>query len=503
MGISFNRYIDITSGVGGGAGVRLRELILRLFTASERVPAKSVVEFESAADVGAYFGLSSPEYARALFYFGFISKNITAPNKISFGRWAESVTASKVFGERDGAATLAQFNAVSAGSFRLSLDGFAADVTGIDLSLAASLAAVASAIQTAVQAVVAGGPAWTGATVTYDAPSNSFNLTSGDTGAGSVSVTAAASGTALAPLLGWGAGAVFSPGVDAEEPVQSFIDSVEATDNFGTFAFIDDLTPTQIEAVAAQNDTYNVKFHYTVPFRLDTDAATLFADLGGLSGVSWTYAPDVSEFPELLPAAILAATDYSRRNSVQNYMFQQATLSPSVLTNALANTFDVNRANYYGRTQTAGQFIDFYQRGVMGGLATDPVDMNTYTNEMWLKDAAGAALMSLLLSLAKVSANTQGRAQLLAVLQPVIEQALFNGTISIGKPLSTVQKLFITNLTGDDQAWQQVLRLGYWIDIVLSSYVTVDSRTEWKAEYTLVYSKDDTIRKVEGTHVLI
>lgn len=502
MAISFKRYIDITSGVGGGAGVRLRDLILRLFTTNEKVPAATVVEMDTLTDVASYFGTASAEYLRAVFYFGFISKNITAARKISFSRWANAETSAKIFG-KSGAAPLASLTPITTGSFKLTLGEYTADVTGIDLSGAASMAAVATAIDAKISAIVAGGAAWTGVAVTYDAPSNSFNLTSGDAGIGAVNVQAAATGTALASLLGWGVGAVFSPGVEAEEPVVSFIDSVEASNNFGTFAFIPSLTQDQITAVAAQNDSYNVMFHYTIGFDVDTEAATLYAALAGYSGVSWTYAPIATEYPELLPAAILAATDYAKRNSTQNYMFQQATLSPSVSTNNGADVFDDNRANYYGRTQTAGQFIDFYQRGVMGGLATDPVDMNVYANEMWLKDAAGAQLMSLLLSLAKVSANTQGRAQLLAVLQSVIETALFNGTISLGKPLTIIQKLYIGNMTGDDNAWQQVFRLGYWLDIQVSSYVTTDGRTEWKATYVLIYSKDDAIRKVEGSHVLI
>jgi Protein of unknown function (DUF3383) len=503
MGISFTKYVQITSGVGGGAGVRERDLILRLFTASERVPAQTVVEMDDADDVASYFGISSPEYARAAFYFGFISKNISKPNKISFGRWAEVETSAKVFGQQNGAAALASFTPIATGSFNLTLGSYTADVTGINLTAAVSLAAVAAAIQAAVRLVVAGGAAWTAATVTYDAPSDSFNLTSGAPGIGAVGVAEPGAGTSLVSLLGWGPLAIFSPGVEAEEPVQSFIDSVETSDNFGTFAFVDDLSDAQVLAVATQNDTYNVRFHYTHAFRLESDAADLFAALSGLSGVSWTYAPLLTEFPELAPAAILAATNYSKRNSTQNYMFQQMTLTPSVVNTVLSNLFDAARANYYGRTQTAGQNIDFYQRGVMGGLATDPVDMNTYANEMWLKDAAGAAIMSLLLSLAKVSANAQGRSQLLAVLGTVIERATFNGTISIGKPLNINQKLTISTLTGDDNAWQQVFTLGYWIDVTLASFVTTDGRTEWKAVYTLIYSKDDVIRRVEGTHVLI
>lgn len=502
MAISIKRYIDIVSGVGGGVGVRRRDLILRLFTANEKVPAGAVVEMTSAADVGAYFGTTSPEYLRALFYFGFISKNISAPNKISFARWAEVETSARIFGAGT-AAPLASLTPITTGSFKLTLGEYTADVTGIDLSAAANMAAVATAIDAKIAAIVAGGAAWTGVAVTYDAPSNSFNLTSGAAGVGAVNIQPAATGTPLASLLGWGASAVFSPGVEAEEPVDAFIASAEGNNNFGTFAFVAELDIAQQEAIAAQNDTYNVMFVYSIGFATDTDGPVLFDALAGYSGVAWTYAPLSTEYPELLPAAIAASTNYEKRNSTQNYMFQIATLSPSVTDNGDADYFDACRSNYYGRTQTAGQFLDFYQRGIMGGLATDPVDMNVYYNEMWLKDAAGAQIMSLLLSLAKVSANQQGRSQLLAILQSVIERALFNGTISLGKPLTTVQKLYIGNMTNDDNAWQQVFRLGYWLDIGISSYVTTDGRTEWKATYTLIYSKDDAVRKVEGTHVLI
>lgn len=505
MAISFKRYIDITSGVGGGVAVRARDLILRLFTTSERVPAKTVVEMDNVTDVVSYFGTGSAEALRAAFYFGWVSKTIKAPRKISFGRWANANTSAKIFGKANGASALTAFTGgpITTGSLKLTLDAYTADVTGLNFTGAASLAAVATVVQTAIRAVVAGGAAWTSATVTYDAPSNTFNLVSGASGVGAVNVQAAATGVAVASLLGWATGAIFSPGVAAEEPVQSFIDSVEASDNFGTAVFIPALSTAQVTAVATQNDTYNVRFHYSVGFALDTDAAVLYAALAGLSGVSYTYAPMSTEYPEILPAAILAATDYAARNSVQNYMYQLATLTPSVSTNAAADTMDNARANYYGRTQSAGAYIDFYQRGVMCGLQTDPVDQNVYANEMWLKDAIGAAIMSALLSLSRVPANDQGRIQLLAVLQTPIDAALNNGTVSVGKALSTTQKLYIGSLTNDDNAWQQVYRLGYWVDVVLSSYVTQDSRTEWKAAYTLIYSKDDAIRKVTGSNVLI
>jgi hypothetical protein len=501
MAISFKRYVDITSGVGGGASVRTRDLILRLFSVSTLVPEATVIEMESADEVGGYFGTSSAEYLRAVFYFGFISKLITAPKKISFSRWASAAAAGRIYGATKTFA-VSQFTGTSTGSFNLTLGAYTADVTGLNFSAVTTLSQVASTLQTAIRAVSAGGSDWTAATVTYNATAQRFELVGGVVGAEPVATAAAATGVDVRSLLGWDSTAVFSPGVAAQEPVDAFIASVQVSDNFGSFAFTSNVSQSQATAVALQNDTYNVRFLFTIPIAA-ADAASYYAALSGLSGVSTTLAPLSTEYPELLPAAVLAATDYARRNSVQNYMFQQATLTPSVTTDAFADTLDVSRVNYYGRTQTAGQVIDFYQRGVMMGLTTDPVDMNTYTNEMWLKDAAGAAIMSLLLSAARVPANSTGRGQLLAVLQTVIEQATFNGTISVGKPLNTTQKLYIGNLTGDAEAWQQVYRLGYWLDCVLESYVTQDSRAEWKAVYTLIYSKDDAIRKVEGSHVLI
>lgn len=501
MSISFKRYVDIVSGVGGGAGVRLRDLILRLFSTDTRVPANTVIEMTSADDVATYFGTTSPEYLRAVFYFGFISKLITAPKKISFSRWASVAAAARIYGKVK-AYAVAQFTGTTTGAFKLTLGAYTADVTGLNFSSAVTLTNVASTLQTAIRAVVAGGADWTAASVTYNATANRFELVGGVVGVEAVATAAPATGVDIRTLLGWDATAVFSPGVAAQEPLDALLASVQVSDNFGSFAFTASVSQSQAAAVAAQNDTYNVKFMYLVPIA-EADAASYYGALSGLSGVATILSPLATEYPELLPAMVLASTDYNRRNSVQNYMFQQATLTPSVLTDASATTLDNARVNYYGRTQTAGQFIDFFQRGVMMGLATDPVDLNTFANEMWLKDAAGAKIMELLLSLARVSANSTGRGQLLAVLQSVIELATFNGTISIGKPLNTTQKLYIGNMTGDPEAWQQVYRLGYWLDCVLQSYVTQDSRTEWKAVYTLIYSKDDAIRKVEGSHVLI
>lgn len=505
MTISFKRYVDIVSGVGAGAGVRLRDLIGRIFTNNIRLPAASFAEFTSADDVGVYFGTTSIEYRMAVFYFGFISKNITRANKLSFARWVDVNVAPRIFGTSQHA-TLVQLKAIVAGALNLTMGGATQNIVGLNFSAAVDMAGVAAILQTAIR--LNADPQWANAVVTFNAQRNAFELTGALAAVSPISLdpTTAAS---IATAFGWVPGsAIFAPGAVAQSSLDAFTTSHLANDNFGSFTFTPRLVADDWDAILRANDALNVKFMALVPVPDIPTGAGYYAMWAGISGGGLVLSPvnpvpASQEFPELAPMALLAATDYNRRNAVQNYMYQIFTLTPTVQSNADADAADAVRVNYYGRTQTAGQPIDFFQRGVLLGLPVDPVDMNVYANEMWFKDLVGSTIMSLLLALSRVSANATGRSQLIAIIMSTIGQAVFNGTISIGKPLSTVQKLYIAQLTGDELAWHQVQNIGYWLDCVLTSYVTVDGRTEWKAVYTLIYSKDDAIRKVEGSHVLI
>lgn len=500
MSISIKRYVEITSGVGGTDRVAARELILRLYTTNPLLPTNSEGVFTTAGDVGTYFGVTSEEYLRAVRYFGFISKSITAPGKISFGRYADADTAPQIYGARR-SQSLSAWQNISDGSLRLTIGGTAINLTGLNFSAVTSLADVASTIQTAIRSNA--GAVFAGAVVSYDAIGQRFTFTGGATGPNTLAVGSTGTGTNLQTQLGWGLGAAVSDGVAAQSPVALLETSTENSNNFGSFAFIPTLTIDQHVANATWNAARNVDFMYLVPVTAD-QVEDYNAALIGIAGVAMTLvADDNVEFDEQVPGTIMAATDYTRRNGVQNYMFQQFNLTPKVTTTAMANLLDPLRVNYYGRTQTAGQFIDFYQRGVLTGGATAPVDMNTYANEMWLKDRAATAFMNLLLILPRLPANEEGESQALATLQDPIDAALFNGTISVGKALTSAQKLYIGQQSGDPEAWRQVQNLGYWVNISVQSETTVDQRVEYKIVYVLIYSKDDAIRKVEGTHVLI
>ena len=77
MSIRFSKYVRIVSGVGGSSGVRQRDLIGRLISSDPRIDPATVLEFTDAASVGEYFGTSSPEYLRAVFYFSYTSPAIS------------------------------------------------------------------------------------------------------------------------------------------------------------------------------------------------------------------------------------------------------------------------------------------------------------------------------------------------------------------------------------------------------------------------------------------
>ena len=499
MGISFDRYVRITSGVGGGGAVRRRDLIARFFTNSAVVPAGGFSEYGNADDVAAAFGNNSPEHRRALFYFGFVSKNTTRPNLISYGRWSPTAAAPTILGGMH--ATLAALQAITDGDFMLTIGAETVNISNLSLSSATSLSDVAAAVQTIIRTGT--GTDFTQATVTYNATSRRFEFTGGQTGAATISVTPGTT-TDVAGPLGWITGAIISNGVDAQTVTEALAASAQASNNFGSFAFVMVLTTEQITQAATWNSTQNVlyQFHTLVN---PTNASEVSAAVINLAGVGLTLnLPNLTlEFPEVLPMAVLAATNYTRRAAVQNYMFQVHNLSASVLTNADANLYDGLRVNFYGQTQTAGQIRRFYQRGVLGGTQTAPVNMNTYANEQWLKDDAGARIMSLLLALPRVSANERGRTQVLSVVQSTINQALLNGAISVGRTLSDVQRIFITEQSGDERAFHQVQTSGYWVNASIMSSQTTDNRTEFRVDYTLIYAQDEVVRMVQGTHTLI
>lgn len=540
MSINVKRYVDITSGVGGAPTVARRQLVGRFITKSTFLGSDEIFEATSPEQVLAKFNndVNSPEYRRAQSYFGFVNKNIKSPKMMSFVRWDTTTFRPPVLqgnSSPKSTETLEDIKAMgpSAG-FDITYGAAAAVSVTYDAASAADFVDLAPIIQAAIRSAGAAQTALAQCTVTYNLSSNRFIITGASNGssAGEI-VVSAASADDTASLLGFLDGDVRSTaGRVGDNAVQTMSRHTNRSDNFGSFAFISALSDWQgddvgnrSQDVAAWNAPMNNKFMFCHYVTQAQATAGWFAAHRGFGGMAVTLTQDNGASPSIdnevfqaqSPMEILAATDYDSVNGTQNYMFYtfdnrsfaevDGKLAPrpgTVGDDDTADYMDAYRINYQGITMQAGQQIAFYQRGLLMGGPTDAVDMNTYANEMWLKDAMLAQILGFFRAMPKVSANETDRGKMLLQIQDIIDAALFNGVISPGKPLTSTQKAYITTNTGDEKAWYQVQSSGYWIDAVLESKVsTITGLNEWQFKYVLVYSKDDVVRKVTGSDILI
>ena len=502
MPISQSKYVAITSGIGGASAASRKDLGLRLFTANVLFPQNTILEYTSAADVAAYAGASSTEAIIAAAYFGWVSKQVNSPRKISF-MGANLNATPPMLSSTQTMAQLSTFTAISDGSMVISMGGLNYTLSSLDFSAATSYADVATVIETAINANTAGDTLWTDATVTFDSVNSAFTLTGGENGYYAISyATAAGSGTDISGTVGWSEATnpIISNGSDAEDLTDILNTSVELSDDFASYGFINfALNADKIAEIGAWNNSQNFKYMFCADVN-STNYSSLIAAAAQYNGIAINYNPTDATLPAyVMPATILAATNYDNVNGTVNYMYQQfPNQAIAVSTNELANTLDSLHINYNGQTQKAGTKIQFYQDGYLA----DGTDIAVYANEIWLKDAMSTELLNLEIALDKIPANNDGLALIEGILQNVISEALNNGTISPGKELTNAQKAYITQLTGDNEAWQVVSLNGYVLSVVLKQEVE-NGATKYIAVYTLIYSKGDSIRKVEGRHILI
>ncbi len=509
MPVNINYYVNITAGVGAAETIPARQLIPMFFDDNALIPSGSFINFpnnnDAAANVGAYFGTSSPEYKRALFAFTWVSKSIRQVPSMSFARWNTVACAPQIFGASNATnKSVTTWNSVTSGAFSLTMGTHTFVMTGLDFSGASTLANVATIVQTAIQAETGGSTLWTGATVTYNSTAGRFELLGGVTGAAVIADAAGVSND-IAGQLGWlSAQTIFAPGADIQTLTACLNEVTAQNNNFGSFGFIATLVASQILEVATVNAGFNNLFMYSIP-AISSTVTAIQAAVSGIGGctVTLTSDGDSTQYEEMDPMLVMGATDYTAVNGTQNYMFQQFPGQvPVVTTDAAAATYDALKVNYYANTQQSGQLVNLYQRGVMNGGSTSPPDQNTYANECWLKGAMQSALMTLLLDLNKISANLRGQSQVLAIVQSIIQQAVSNGTISVGRTLTPTEKLFITNATGDQNAWQQVQNLGYVVTTNITT-VVITGITNYIINYVLIYASDVVVRKITGADIQI
>lgn len=490
MPIAQTKYIHIISTAGAVPTVSQRELIGRVFSSNYLIPTNTVVEFDGGAstalsEIGNYFGVTSAEYGFAIKYFAFESKKGLKPKKIGFARYVTEDVPATIIGSKN--VSLETLRSITDGTLIVKVNGIQRSVSGVNLSSAESLTGVATLLSSALQD---GG----NLVCEYDVENARFFLKTTTTGDGN---TLEVTGGTMASVFGFANGIV-SDGANQMTAVECVSTLSELSNNFFSFTFLNSLGSGDIVALAEWTHNQNVRYMFSVTVNPET-ATTIQQLVKDYDGVALTL--DIyNQNAGFMPMAAIAAVDYTRRNAAIDMMYQQfAGVSPSVSESSVAKTYDDIRVNYYGSTQRAGTSVSFYQDGLLQGSISS---MGVFANEAWLKDAFFTQLLDLRLGLDTLPASTTGKALVMNVMAEVIEQALFNGTILVGKTLTAAQKAYITQITNDPDAWLTVQSAGYWLDAKIAQE-TVNGVAKYKISYVLVYSKGDSINFIDGSDILI
>ena len=333
----------------------------------------------------------------------------------------------------------------------------------------------------------------------YNATLGRFVLSAKDDTDGTVvGVEISVEDSDLAEAFGF-VGGIYQAGTVGMTKTQALSSTTEISNNFLSFMFIDTVSSGEAAEIAAWVNSQNVRYMFCINLTTSTSAVSLATSLADYSGVAISYDPE--DKVQIVPMSAFAAVDYTRPNAAINMMYQQhPAVTASVSTDTESNTLDAAKVNYYGRTQQAGQWIDFYQRGVLMGEISD---MGVFVNEAWLKDAISSSILNLRLAMDTLPATSVGEGLVKAQISNVIELALTNGVINPGKTLSATQKAYVTQVSGDSEAWLSVQSNGYWLGTEIVREVDQSGTETYKVHYTLIYAKGDAINFVDGTDILI
>lgn len=452
----------------GGSALALNGFYL---TNDLAIPLGTAQSFATADDVGAFFGLSSPEYAQALIYFKGFDTSTKKPARVWFASYNAANAAAFLRGASMAGVTLAQLQGITPSTIAVTIDGVLVTSASVNLAAATSFTNAAALIQTAFGA---------GATVTYDAQRQAFKIASTTTGASSTITTANTSTMATGLKLTSAAGAVTSQGKAAAVP-GTFMDVIKGqTQNWATFTTIFEPLLADKLAFSAWTNAQNNRFAY-VGWDSDPNAkvqgsgntwmaAVRTNTYGGTYG---QYAPTVTADKASFVMGTAASIDFERLNGRITFKFRsQSGLSADVTNATDAQNLTDNGYNYYGVWDTANDEFVFEADGQVSG----PFQwMDTYVNQIQLNAALQLALMNLLVQINSIPYNQPGYAIIKEACMDPINSALNFGSIRPGVTLSASEAAQVNNAAGVDIA-STLNQRGWYLQILDASPIVRQAR---------------------------
>jgi Protein of unknown function (DUF3383) len=387
-------------------------------------------QYTALESIAADFGTTSPEYIAAALYYAQSPK----PLDISIGRWLRTATNASLRGAvlTTAEQLIATWNAVTAGSTRITIDGTLRTLSAMNFSTDTNLNLVAARIQAAL--VTAGA---TGATVIWNG--QRFITKSGTTGITSTIgyYSATGAGTDISTMLKSTVATGLAPvnGLAAESPVAAVTALADLTQSWYGVMFAASVQPSVAQALLVaefvEAATTTRIYGYT---ETDTRAsdATFLTDIGTqLKGLNRRrtfvhYSSNSYAVASFFGRAF--STNFNAVNSTITLMYKQAPgITAEQLTESQAAALKFKRINAFVAYSNDTAII---QNGVMSGSA--------YFDEMhgldWFQNALQNELYNLLYqSKTKVPQTDEGMNQLVNVAASVCDEAINNRLAAPGK----------------------------------------------------------------------
>ena len=289
--------------------------------------------------------------------------------------------------------------------------------------------------------------------------------------------------------------------------VDAYILSRQANKNFGTFSIegLQNESQTELTKLKNYHISYNVlhQLYIELDNKTGIDSLPVYTTFKDVPMTGFILSETEGEYKTVIPAALIDATDFEGRNTVNQVMYRQVSgMTPDVDNDIDKFRLDGQLVNYYGLTSVNATPLSFFQKGnLMGGVA-DPRDMMVAACEQWIKGKIASDLINTLVA-SRIPANQDGRTRISSIIiNGAIQASLRSGAIIKLKELTQLQKEVIYDMTGDEMAAMDVFNNGYWLDVEIRTTV-VDGVEEKHAHYVLIYSKADFVRKIVGSNNLI
>lgn len=374
--------------------------------------------------VGSDFGNTAPEYLAALLYF----QQTPQPAQLNIGRWAKTATAGSL---RGAALSTAQkditvWKAVTAGSFKVTIDATVKTLSALDFSGVTNLNGVATIIQTALA----------GATCVWNG--TQFVITSPTSGTSSkVSyATPTGSGTDISTMLGMTSALASAPvdGIVAEAPdacLNIFLDRF--ANKFLGIQFADtSLTNDQHVAVAdlVEADQRHIYGATTQePQALDGTATTDLLSRFKAKSYKYSFAQWSSTSPYAAASLFgrLLTTNFNGNNTTITLMYKQEPgIVPENLSTSQANVLQSKRGNVFVQYDNDTAIVQY-------GVTPSGIFIDSIYNSIWFQNRIQTDVYNLLYqSQTKIPQTDAGNALIGTTIEAACAAAVNNGYLAPG-----------------------------------------------------------------------